>query len=72
MKTRKSFYEVAARYKVGVSTLYDWWKRGRIIAPHKLGGKTFWFAEDLDEWEQAGCPRPCDEKKKEAKNEQLA
>jgi len=72
MKTRLTFYQVAARYDVVVSTLYAWVRREWIIPYHKIGNRSFWYAEDLDVWELADCPRPCDQKKKEAENEQIA
>ena len=67
MKTRLTFYEVASRYNVVPSTLYAWCHRGWILPYHKIGNRSFWFAEELGEWEVAGCPRPCDQKKEEAK-----
>jgi predicted DNA-binding transcriptional regulator AlpA len=37
----------------------SWWRdhaAGRIPAPVKLGGRTFWRADELRRWVEAGCP----------------
>jgi predicted DNA-binding transcriptional regulator AlpA len=37
----------------------SWWRdhsAGRIPAPLKLGGRTFWRAEELRRWIEVGCP----------------
>lgn len=37
----------------------SWWRdhaAGRIPAPVKVGGRTYWRAEELRRWVDAGCP----------------
>jgi predicted DNA-binding transcriptional regulator AlpA len=36
-----------------------WWRdhsAGRIPAPVKIGGRTYWRADELRRWVEAGCP----------------
>ncbi|MFW6119264.1 MAG: helix-turn-helix transcriptional regulator [Planctomycetota bacterium] len=48
--------ELAARLKVGRSTLYRHVSTGRVPEPLKLGGATRWRAEEIADWIAAGCP----------------
>ena len=58
-----SIYDVAARFSVNVSTIYAWLNRGWMIPPRKLGRRTMWTETEIDAWEAAGFPRPCDQQK---------
>lgn len=41
--------EVAAFYGISLSTLWRWIKQGHLPAPVKIGRRTFWKAQTLDE-----------------------
>ena len=43
--------QVAARYSLGVSTIWQWAKEGKFPQPRKLHNATRWYTDDLTEWE---------------------
>lgn len=61
-------YQLAERYEVAVSTVYNWLNRGWMPKPRRLGGRVYWLTADLDLWDSQGNPR-CDSEEKEFQNE---
>jgi predicted DNA-binding transcriptional regulator AlpA len=39
----------AAFYGVGISTYWRWLKKGLIPSPIRIGGRTLWCIDDLEE-----------------------
>lgn len=43
--------ELEARTGVERSTLYRWYKAGKLPAPHYLGERRVWFVAEIEAWE---------------------
>lgn len=57
MREKINFYELAVRLEKNVSTVYQWHAKGWLPSPHKVGGRWFFFVDEIDAWENSGCPR---------------
>lgn len=57
-RERLNVYQLAARIGVHPSTVVRYRHEGIVPDPTRLGGRIFWFADEIDEWERLGYPRP--------------
>lgn len=57
MRTRLNVYQMAERFNVHPSTIARWRYERVVPEPVKLGGRRFWFLDEINEWEAAGFPR---------------
>ncbi|HOX39627.1 MAG TPA: helix-turn-helix domain-containing protein [Candidatus Brocadiia bacterium] len=48
--------DVAEMLSVATVTIWRSIHSGRIPAPVRIGGRTLWRREELEEWIRAGCP----------------
>ena len=66
MRKRLNIFQVAQRYGVAPSTVYAWLNRGWFVPRTRLGGRVFWYEDELDQWDEDGFPRPCENEKAKA------
>jgi predicted DNA-binding transcriptional regulator AlpA len=52
-----SVYQLAERYGVCVASIYAWTEKAWMPASVKLGGRRYWWADEISAWEAAGFPR---------------
>jgi len=57
LRKKINFYELATRLKIALPTAYMWHTKGWLPSPHKVGGRWYFFVDEIDDWENAGCPR---------------
>ncbi|WP_289028759.1 helix-turn-helix domain-containing protein [uncultured Paraglaciecola sp.] len=43
---------VATRYNIGRSTVWDWLTKDQLPSPVKINGRTRWRLSDLENWEK--------------------
>lgn len=48
--------ETAELLGISRSTLYQFDASGKVPSPIRLGGRTLWRREELEQWVKAGCP----------------
>ncbi len=68
MRSRLNIYQLATRLEVCTTTIYAWLNKGIVPRPTRLGGRIFWYADSIDEWEELGFPSCKTEYEKEFKN----
>ena len=55
MRERMSIYQLASRHGRAVSTVYNWHNKGLLPPLHKMGGQSFFYLDEISEWEDSGC-----------------
>ena len=50
--------DLELRTGVDRSTLWRWYKAGKLPAPHYLGDKRVWFLSEIEAWEAEQMARP--------------
>jgi len=66
MRERMSIYQLASRHGRAVSTVYNWHNKGLMPPLHKMGAESFFYKDEIVEWEDNGCP-PAENSSKEEK-----
>lgn len=70
VRKRLDFYALCIRLDWRPSTLYQHIQNGWLPKPSKAGKRVFWYEDEINQWEAAGFPKPCDKEQEECPSKQ--